>query len=322
LPEGTDLKISFKDYEQLDGKLEHMVEKVGDGSIVTRFDKTPVPQSPTDVVCPHFLELKWATGCPYACAWCYLQGTFRFLEYKKQPRPKDFDRVEAALTYLFENDGRRPEILNAGELSDSMITERSSRPFTRFVMDLMAKQSKHKVLFVTKSTDIDNLLKVENKEQAIVSFSLNAKKVAAQWEKAPTPEKRIEAAGKLKDGGFEVRLRIDPMVPIEDWREDYLHLVDLIFDRLTPDRITIGSLRGLQSTINNAPDRSWTVYLEEQSNWGRKIPTETRLEMYRALIESLRDDHRFKKVALCKETVDMWELLGMDWRHPRCNCNL
>lgn len=322
LSEGTDLRISIKDYERLDGKVEPMVAKVGDGSIITRFDKTPKPIEPTDVVCPHFLELKWATGCPYDCAWCYLKGTLRFLDVKKRPRPKDFYRVEDALVTLFDNNGHRRELLNAGELSDSMICEGGDRPFTKFVMDVMSRQTIHKILFVTKSTEIDNLLEVANKEQCVVSFSLNAEGVARRWEAAPAPKDRIEAAGKLKDAGFEVRLRIDPMVPVPTWRKDYIALVDMIFSRLEPDRITIGSLRGLQSTINNAEDRSWTVYLEERSNWGRKIPTATRLEMYKAVIEHMRTEHGFKKVALCKETIAMWELLGMDWRHVKCNCTL
>jgi len=72
-----DLKVHFKEYKQLDGSSKMLVSRVGDGSIITRFDKTPLPGSRGDVVCPHFLELKWATGCPYSCAWCYLQGTFR-----------------------------------------------------------------------------------------------------------------------------------------------------------------------------------------------------------------------------------------------------
>ena len=235
---------------------------------------------------------------------------------------KDFSRVENALTTLFQGDGVRKEILNAGELSDSMITERSPAPFTKAVMKLMAEQDRHRVLFVTKSTDVDNLIGIENKEQAVVSFSLNAPDVAERWEKAPSPAARIEAAGRLKDVGYEVRLRIDPMVPIEGWKEDYLGLLDMIFDRLTPDRITIGSLRGLQSTINNAPDKSWTEYLAERSNWGRKIPTAARLEMYRTIVLALRGQHKFKKVALCKETVSMWELLGMDWRNIKCNCTI
>jgi len=39
---------------------EGLVKQVADGSIIKRFDKTPYPVKPTDVVCPHFLELKWA----------------------------------------------------------------------------------------------------------------------------------------------------------------------------------------------------------------------------------------------------------------------
>jgi spore photoproduct lyase len=318
----SDLKVKMEEYEKLDGSTECMVARVGDGSIITRFDRTPVPKEPSDVVCPHFLELKWATGCPYSCAWCYLQGTFRFQKYKKSPMPKSYDRISKSLLAFFEGDGVRPELLNAGELSDSMITEHTEEPFSIFVMDLISKQDLHKILFVTKSNNIDNLLNVPNKEQAIVSFSLNAVEVAEQWEKAPAVKDRIEAAGKLSDAGFEVRVRIDPMVPIEGWKEGYATLLKMIFDRLKPSRITIGSLRGLQSTINNSKDKSWVPYLEERSNWGRKIATEARLEMYKFVIDKLRDDHGYLNVALCKETVDMWERVGLDYTNIRCNCTL
>ncbi|NLT36749.1 MAG: hypothetical protein GXX95_01125 [Methanomassiliicoccus sp.] len=299
-----------------------MVARVGDGSIITRFDKTPLPKEPTDVVCPHFLELKWATGCPYSCAWCYLQGTFRFLEYKTKPMPKNYIRIKNNVEAFIDGDGVRPELLNAGELSDSMIMENSDHPFSTFIMDLMAKQDLHKVLFVTKSNRVDNLLKVPNKEQAIVSFSLNAEKVAEQWEKAPAVQDRIEAAGKLADAGFEVRARIDPMVPIEGWKKEYGALLDLIFDRFVPSRITMGSLRGLQSTINNSRDKSWVPFLEEKSNWGRKIATETRVDMYKFMIRKLKKDHGYSNVALCKETVDMWERVGLDYKEIKCNCTL
>jgi len=312
------LKVFKKKYELLDGSVEELVERVGDGSIIKRFDKTPVPERLTDVVCPHFLELKWATGCPFNCAWCYLQGTFRFLPYGKKPRNKGFDRVGRHLTALFDEDVK-PELLNSGELSDSFMTERSEEPFTMFIMDRMATQDKHRVLFVTKSDYIDNLLKVPNAEQAVVSFSLNAEKVADRWERAPKVSNRIEAAGKLADAGFVVRLRIDPMVPIRGWEQEYSRLVENIFDRLTPERITIGSLRGLQSTINNAKDKSWVKYLDERSNWGKKIRFDLRKEMYRHVINTL-ETYGYRKVALCKETVEMWKALGMDYRKIECNC--
>ena len=61
------LKISYKQFAKIDGKKETLFSQVNDGSIITRFDKTPLPEKATDVVCPHFIELKWAYGCPFDC---------------------------------------------------------------------------------------------------------------------------------------------------------------------------------------------------------------------------------------------------------------
>ena len=84
----------FVDFvSSLNGKKERRVVKVGDGSIIKLFDRTPPPRKDTDVVCPHFLELKWANGCPFNCAWCYLQGTFRFLDRGKKPFIKDWTKI-------------------------------------------------------------------------------------------------------------------------------------------------------------------------------------------------------------------------------------
>ena len=320
---GKMVKVTVSDYEQLSGDTISQIKKVGDGSIITRFDRTPIPKNGTDVICPHFLELKWATGCPYNCAWCYLQGTFRFQEYKKTPRLKDEEKIKVAVDSLLSDDqNKTPEILNAGELSDSFMTEGTENPFSKWILKLLKGQDRYKVLFVTKSDKVDDILSVSNTENCIVSFSVNAPVVSKKWEHgAVDPISRLNAAKKLSDAGFTVRLRLDPMVPIDGWKKEYDSFVDAIFDRFTPDRITTGSLRGLQSTINNSPDRTWTPYLNERSNWGRKVDYETRLEMYRALIDKL-NEKGFKEFALCKETVDCWNALGLDYKKIRCNCTL
>ncbi|GAH81112.1 unnamed protein product, partial [marine sediment metagenome] len=165
------------------------------------------------------------------------------------------------------------------------------------------------------------LLDVSSKKQVIMSFSLNAETVATKWERrAPSVNRRLEAARKLEEAGYEVRIRIDPIVPIENWQEHYLHLLDEIFSSFKPTRITLGSLRGLQSTINGTKDRSWVHFLKENSNWGKKIDFTTRLKIYKIMLEYLRNNLRYTDVALCKETVAMWEKLGMDWHEIRCNC--
>ncbi|KAF5430505.1 spore photoproduct lyase [Candidatus Methanomarinus sp.] len=108
------VKVKYNDYELLNGTKKRLVQQVGDGSIIKRFDLTPIPQELTDVVCPHFLELKWSYGCPYNCAWCYLQGTLRMLPTKKRPVIKDYKKVKQHLEAFFKettNNGYSREIL-------------------------------------------------------------------------------------------------------------------------------------------------------------------------------------------------------------------
>ena len=313
------VNLHYNIYTKLNGKAEKLIERVNDGSIITRFDKTPPPQKETDIVCPHFLELKWAYGCPYDCAWCYLKGTFRFRPEGTSPAIKNYDKTKLH-TKAFLEQVNTPEILNTGEIADSLMNEHADLPFSKLIIPLFEAQSVHKVLFLTKSSNVKNLLEMKSHNQVIVSFSLNAVPVAKRWEKAPSVSKRIEAAKKLFDAGYEVRIRIDPMVPLKNWPEHYLQLFDIIFENLTPERITLGSLRGLQSTINGCTDKSWVKYLKESSNWGKKIDYQTRLSMYSTIIQQLRQKHNFEKIALCKETVHMWHALKMDYTKIRCNC--
>lgn len=297
-----------------------LVKQVADGSIIKRFDKTPYPEKPTNVVCPHFLELKWAYGCPFDCSWCYLKGTFRFRPEGIKPAYKPLEKIKLH-TETFLQEIETPEILNTGEIADSLMNENGKNPFSKFIIPLFETQTKHKVLFVTKSTNVKNLLETPSHKQVIMSFSLNAFPVAERWEKAAPPvKKRIEAAKKIADEGYEIRIRIDPMVPIEGWEEYYTHLIDELFSKIIPERITLGSLRGLQSTINGTNDTTWVKYLKESSNWGKKIDFTTRHRIYKTIIEYLKNKYSYNNIALCKETIAMWEKLGMDWKQIRCNC--
>ncbi|MEN3062219.1 MAG: radical SAM protein [Candidatus Methanosuratincola petrocarbonis] len=317
--EGT---VTYRCYTTLEGRRKRLISKVGDGRIIKRFDKTGTAVGGEDIVCPHFLELKWAYGCPLQCAYCYLQGTLRFLPGKKAPKPRSLEDVEVAVKRFLE-EAKDPEILNSGELADSLMYERNDSALSKRVLPLF-RGKKHKVLIVTKLDWIDNLLTLDEdlKKNVVVSFSVNSRPVAERWEVgAPDPMKRVEAAGKLQDAGYVVRIRIDPIVPYpERWLDGYAELIDSIFRRLEPERITVGSLRGLQSTINNAKDRSWAEYLSDRSKWGRRIPFEKRLDLFSTVIQYIQNVHNYNNLALCKEPVMMWEALGMNWKSCRCNC--
>jgi spore photoproduct lyase len=317
---GSNLSVQLKNVITLKGKIEPRFSNLADGSIITLFDKTPFPENQTDVVCPHFVELKWANGCKFDCAWCYLNGTLRFRPCGKRPYLKDENKILSHISN-FLNQYDKPCVLNSGELSDSLVFESNGQALSKKIIPLFKEQKDHKLLILTKSSDIKKLLKTEAQKKIIVSFSLNAFDVAKRWEKgAPKPKSRIKAAKKLSDAGYKIRIRIDPIVPIENWESGYIELITHLFENITPERITLGSLRGLQSTINNSLDKSWVDYLDDRSNWGKKISFDKRFLIYRSIISYLEDKYNYSNVGLCKETVEMWNKLGMDYREIMCNC--
>lgn len=321
-PPKTELKFYIDRVPGLEGDLHTYLRKIEDGSIITLFEGTPPPRSANDVVCPHFLELKWARGCPFNCAWCYLQGTFRFLPEGKKPVVQPYDTIAHQVEYFLDS-FPKPSVLNSGELADSLMWENKKEPFSTFILNLFQKNNPygHKILFLTKNDQVQNILDMDAQDIAIVSFTVNAFLVSDRWEKgAPSTRKRIQAATRLSKAGYETRLRIDPVVPVDNWKKQYLELIDEIFTNFKPNRITFGSLRGLQSTINFAKDTSWVKYLSETSNWGKKVGFKERHLIYRTLIDYLRDNYKYTDIAFCKETLAMWAKLGMDWRKIKCNC--
>ena len=313
-------KIVYEKYKQLDGSNKVQVQRVGGGNIVKRFDMTPFPRYNLDVVCPHFVELKWAYGCPYKCAWCYLQGTLRMLKTKTAPVIKDYTEIAEHLDpFLLTKD---PEMLNMGEVADSLMGERRDFPFSSFIIPRF-QGTPHKALFLSKSDYVKNVLDMYGQENAVMSFTVNAPSVSKRWEKvAPSPDRRLRAARELAKRDYEVRLRVDPIVPIDGWKGEYKQLVRDIAD-VGVERITLGTLRGLKSTIAHARDKSWTAFFEngDNSGWGKKMSVELRYETYEYLLKEL-ESAGIENVGVCKETIGMWKELGLDYKKIKCNCTL
>jgi spore photoproduct lyase len=289
--------------------------------IIHKFDKTP-----PNIACGPFWELRWAFGCPLDCAYCYLRGTMRG---RMQPRYVDVNYVLGALDYVFAqnqfNDGKSA-VFNSGELADSWMN-----PVNMIkIVDKFEEQDKHKILTLTKfgiNNPIVRMLTERLRKQTIVAFSINATKAARLYEtRAPQPLSRIEAASQLSTYGYDVRVRIDPIFPIDGWREHYQDIVYSILSRFEPRRVILGTPRGLRKTIvfgkKAGVDLSWVEFLErKETGWGWKLPFETRLEIYRFLYDKLLALGFPKdRISICKETLEMWEELKLNYVPLTCNC--
>jgi len=219
-------------------------------------------------------------------------------------------------------------VLNAGELSDALVydhwTEMSS-----WLVPLFGEQKNHKLLFLTKSSNVGGLLGLPHNGKTIVSFSINALEVSKRFETgAPSPIERLKAAKRCQDAGYPVRLRIDPMIPIEGWEGEYIELMALVGGHgVKPERITVGSLRYFPGvkTMVRASDRPGKDVFDYGREWtktdGRfRVDYKVRVEMYRLILGYILLYWEETGFGICKETEELWGEMGV--ARDICNCTI
>jgi len=295
-------------------------------------------KTPKNIVCPHFWVFKPIIGCPYQCTYCFLQGTFFG---NKAPRLKDLEKTAKQLEMFLSwatSIGLKV-LLNVGELCDSLAIPEWTAKVLKTVVPILDKYPGNKLLFLTKAgfNNINFLLKNASFNRfVIVSFSLNPKNIIEHFEIGTAPlEARLKAAERLQEKGYEIRLRIDPIIPVKKWPVHYSELIKAIFEEfhIKPERITIGSLRGLKKTILFAKNKDWVKYLDkkEKTGWGLKIRKDLRFSLYSKILRNLRKYEFSGQLALCKETPDIWRMLATEgllldpgkpgvWENVKCNC--
>ncbi len=302
------------------------------GKFIKQFDG---PDHRSGVVCFKFWQLVHASGCPFRCAYCFLQTT-AFFRFNK-----------AALMGLVYANWRQmvkevkewlacpvPRMLIVGELQDGLAFDSAyaavtGKPLTHHLIPLFAAQDRHRLIFLTKSTLIKHALKLEPTPQVVFSWSVNAEYVGRRWEQgAPLPGSRFLAAAKMKEAGWPIRFRLDPMIPYHDveenWREGYAEAVERI-NALGPEMVTIGALRASNMGLVTAAEKNERPvdlfeYLSEKDPSGFKyrLPFEQQVEMYRFALDRL--DRTRITPALCKEDVSVWKAVGL--KFDGCHCLL
>ena len=163
--------------------------------------------------------------------------------------------------------------------------------------------------------------------QSVISFSVNTDMVFRQLEhRTPSPESRLAAAAKVQKAGYEVRLRIDPIIFYSTWEKDYVELVDKIFQFVRPVRITLGEYRpsnGLANHISSRFPKSalLTIHKSLVKEGGKlRYPKNQRVKMFKTVVEQIKRTDPSVKISLCKESPQVWKAVGLDVNKLSCNC--
>lgn len=292
------------------------------------------------IICPQFDRLKLASnGCFYQCDWCYLKLTYRaafpFITIRAQ-----YDKIKEQL-YKRLRQTQDPVIFNSGELADSLSMEHLTRAGREFI-PWFANSENGYLFMLTKSDNVDDILDLPHNNRTIIAWSMNNEEVSRRFEiGAPSFERRLSAAFKVQEAGYPVRIRLDPIVPFEGWREAYSETIKQIFSKISPERVTLGTLRfeegfyNMRNTIfTSGPDLP--NFIEEMEPmfppkrfFGLKKPKsgkysfkeEKRTEIFGFAYNEIRK-YSDCRIALCKESASIWKKLGMPLSRCSCVCQL
>jgi spore photoproduct lyase len=275
--------------------------------------------TPPRTVCPNFYVLSHANGCAFdpQCDYCYLKSSFWGL--RAQEAFSNVDTMLQEVRTWIALDDLETYVLNTGNLSDSLVFEHV-RPAVAGLVDLFreahAAGRKHSLLLVTKSglRECGVLLKLAPCPNVIVSFSVNCPEVAELHERgAADVDDRMAAARRLKEMGWRVRMRIDPMFSTGDYGGIIRQL-----RALAPERLTLGCLRA-EPHLLQVIDHGLFSELEPPAEEGglARYPLATRLELYGRAAAGLKD---VCPIGLCEETREVWDALGLNADSRCCNC--
>lgn len=279
-------------------------------------------KTPTRTVCPNFFVLAHANGCGFSprCSYCYLKSSLWHLQ--GQHVFSNTRRLFQEVRRWIATDTHEAFVLNTGNLSDSLTFE-AFRPLMVDLIEIFRRESeargkKHNLLLVTKGglRECRSLMTLLPCSRVIVSFSVNNHAAARCYEAgAPSVAERLRAARKLQDRGWRIRLRIDPMLLGYNYRRLARQVA-----KIAPERVTLGTLRAEPNLLRRVDPKLLAELEPSEDKHGlARYPRPVRLKLYGEAIHGLGSR---RHVALCEETMDIWQALGLAANAKVCNCAL
>jgi DNA repair photolyase len=293
-----------------------------------------------DSYCPaHWADIAIGRGaCGFRCRACFLMLTHRtFCDPSRHVLYENVNDYEQVVRKELKQKGRN---LGLGiDCSDSLLYE-GETGHARRLIPIFADRSTNpfgrKLILLTKSTNIHYLEGLPT-PNVLMTFSLNPEPIADLWEGkwndglriTPHIKDRLAASIKAQEMGFEVRWRIDPILPVDHWAEIYRDfLCTAATEGHRPARITLGTYREMGRSLLTIAAKWGFPAMEfvpgnlTKDGMHYHMPDGQRIDIYRQLIGLIRSAWQptgtVPIIALCKETGSIRKALGIN--HGHCNC--
>lgn len=162
---------------------------------------------------PTRLDL-YGCGCQHNCSYCYARSllSFRGLWNPAQPVAANWIKMQR----LIRRNIREGDVVRLGGMTDCFQPIEETRRLTYHAITELNRIGAH-YLIVTKSDLVadDVYTDIMDKRLAHIQISVTSTddKLAATYERATPPTKRIAAIEHLQCMGFDVALRLSPFIP-------------------------------------------------------------------------------------------------------------
>jgi len=283
----------------------------------------------TGLVCQPAWAIHSVTGCHFRCAYCHLSRVLNLML-----NMEDFvGRLDGWIEQcprqtLFQHDNYTDIVCFEPEYGG-----------TKLLIDYFAEQPGRALeLYVGKSDHVDFMLGYNHRGHTVCCWSLSGRTQSTQFEYRSAPmEARIDAMRKCQEAGYPVRVRLSPIIPVRNWRDENREMIELLFEKVSPDVVTVETIRFLDydkmceifdlSLLDGEFLAAMEAAQGAEHLQGCEVPDAFRAEVYQFILGELDRCAPDTPVAFCREARTMWErfagFFARKGQHPdryMCNC--
>ena len=246
----------------------------------------------------------YGCGCQHDCSYCYAKSllSFRGLWDNEHPSVADIHKIENKVKKL-----QKGTILRLGGMTDCFQPLEKEYKNTYETIKILNKYDIG-YLIVTKSDLVadDEYINIMRKDLAHIQITVTCtddeKYKTLNYEKAAYPSQRIAAIKKLQDNGFDVAIRLSPLI------EDYID-----FDYLNSLGIQKAIVEFLRANhwIKKWFDIDYSKFTLKQSGY-EHLPLEEKLRIIKKI--------KIPNISVCEDYTEHYEYWKNNYNPNKDDC--